>query len=747
MAALLVSSITVAAVCLVPLYGHHQQHHTQELLYEAQARAKSVEYFLRHAREVAFQISSRSRMRQLLDRYNQGQLSLDELRADCGPKLADALHVSQDVLGALRLDAAGEPVLRAGLDLHAQAERYLPGPMDHPRVLGPTVVSSRLGLLVASPILERDGRRVGTDLVLFDDSGLEDLVHGRGETGPGGQFEVAVELLYREDSTVVAVLPILRGQTVQPGCWRLDADDPLARSALRVRGWAPQLQREQIDGDGVLLASCAVGDSPMVVCIRADAGLIFRPVFRQVAVVAGVILGVLAAGVLGLLLLLRPLAGRMVLHASELESEVRSKAASLREELARRIRTERELKEAKRTAEQASDFKSDFIANVSHELRTPLTAILGYAELLAGGEAEGADARSYAKTIRDSGQYLMEVLNDVLDVSKIEAGRLEIRLGEVRVGDLVEEVLSLHSAKAQQKGLELSVAYETDLPERIRTDPVRVRQILMNLLGNAVKFTESGSVRLSVAATALDQDRPMIRFSVTDTGPGIPPERLESVFERFNQGEGKTGSAGSGTGLGLTISRRLAELLGGNLRVCSVPGEGSTFTVLIDPGPVLGVAKLSAEELSHRCCHGRSMPQADQLPRDLDARVLVADDVAANRTLIQALLQKAGCTVELAENGAEAYERTLRAQREGRPFDAVFLDMHMPVMDGYEAAARLRSSHYYGPVIALTAHAMAGDREACLSAGCTDYLAKPIDRAQLLGMLASLLPQCRPTGV
>jgi CheY-like chemotaxis protein len=291
------------------------------------------------------------------------------------------------------------------------------------------------------------------------------------------------------------------------------------------------------------------------------------------------------------------------------------------------------------------------------------------------------------------------------------------------------------------------VAYETDLPERIRTDPVRVRQILMNLLGNAVKFTEAGSVRLSVAATALDQDRPMIRFSVTDTGPGIPPERLESVFERFNQGEGKTGSAGNGTGLGLTISRRLAELLGGNLRVCSEPGEGSTFTALIDPGPVLGVAKLSAEELSARCCHGRPMPEPDQLPRDLDARVLVADDVSANRTLIQALLRKAGCTVELAENGAEAYERTLRAQRQGRPFDAVLLDMHMPVMDGYEAAARLRSSHYYGPVIALTAHAMAGDREACLSAGCTDYLAKPIDRAQLLGMLASLLPQCHPTGV
>ncbi|MFT5423575.1 MAG: PAS domain S-box-containing protein, partial [Phycisphaerales bacterium] len=398
--------------------------------------------------------------------------------------------------------------------------------------------------------------------------------------------------------------------------------------------------------------------------------------------------------------------------------------------------TEQELIIAIREADGANRAKSEFLANMSHEIRTPMTAILGYADLLADEDgilSDPAQARQAVQIIKSNADYLLNVINDVLDTSKIEAGKMTVERIVADPVRIVKEVVSMLGSKAADKGIELSVRYETPIPERIESDPTRLRQILVNLIQNAIKFTHVGRVTVSVTA---NPERQMIRFEIADTGIGMSPEQREQVarFDAFSQADGSTSRRFGGTGLGLRISNSLAELLGGGIEIESDLGEGSTFTLRISSGNPAKFSTVTPAQASHIA--GPEMPQeAVEMPavHSADAlaglRVLVAEDGRDNQRLIEFHLKKAGAQVEIVETGRLALDAVSQSDT---PFDLVLMDMQMPQMDGYEATRALRELGHRIPIIALTAHAMDGDREKCLQAGCDAYLSKPIDRLEMI---------------
>ena len=383
----------------------------------------------------------------------------------------------------------------------------------------------------------------------------------------------------------------------------------------------------------------------------------------------------------------------------------------------------RELESARIAAVDATRSKSEFVANMSHEIRTPLGAIIGNAELLA---EEGDDLdrpalnagrrREFAETIHRNGEHLLALVSDVLDLSKIEANGMEISRVPTDVVRVADEVVAMLGGPAADRTLELVVEHDTCLPAMLSVDPVRYRQVLLNLVGNAIKFTPQGSI---VIRLFWDEPSERLRTTVTDTGIGMDPKVLGRIFRPFRQADGSTTRRFGGTGLGLSISRQLCRLMGGDLTAQSKAGEGSCF---------------HADFKAGKATQATETPEAQWVPDGL--RVLLAEDGPDNRRLISHLLGRLGARVETVENGQEAVDRILGG---GSPLDLVLLDMQMPVMDGWEAARRLRNAGSEIPILALTANAMPGDRDACLEAGCDEYLAKPVRRQALEEAIAGVL--------
>jgi len=411
------------------------------------------------------------------------------------------------------------------------------------------------------------------------------------------------------------------------------------------------------------------------------------------------------------------------------------------------------LVQARAAAERASAAKSSFLANMSHEIRTPINAVLGYAELLheeapAQLRPSGSGLRNEAiSAIRRNAESLLGILNDVLDFSKIEAEQLDVECIALSPGGLLAEVRSSLAVCADVKGLSLELDFESKVPKLIESDPARLRQIVMNLVGNAIKFSDEGSVSLSLCCSYSNAD-PAIEFRVRDCGIGMSREQLGELFRPFTQGDSSMSRRYGGTGLGLTISKRLATLLGGDLVVTSELGKGSEFCLRLPACWPLDVEWLSREQarsrfagevggLSHRPDPLSAVKSRDPAPlRGL--RVLLVEDGPDNQRLFVRILRTAGGEVSVAENGAEALDLALEAVDRGRPYDVIVMDMQMPVMDGYVATRRLREAGYTAPILALTAHAMVSERERCLEVGCDDFETKPIDRRRLLTKLKLL---------
>jgi signal transduction histidine kinase/ActR/RegA family two-component response regulator len=411
------------------------------------------------------------------------------------------------------------------------------------------------------------------------------------------------------------------------------------------------------------------------------------------------------------------LAHGMVIHAIERRTPDGGVVSVTRDITA----AERALARAKAAAEAANESKSQFLAAMSHEIRTPLNGVLGMNGLLLNTQLT-PEQRRFAELIRSSGQTLLTVINDILDLAKIEAGRMELEIVEFDPAATLDEVVSLLAVRAQAKGLTMTLRMPPDLPGALSGDPSRLRQVLFNLIGNALKFTEHGSVDVDVAHKPLSDDRIELAIAVRDTGIGIAPDAMTKLFDRFMQADATTARRYGGTGLGLAISREIVELMGGRIEVDSAVGVGSTFRVVVPMARGDATRLAAAESTLHAAAEMGGL------------RILVAEDNGVNQILIKAILEQMGHFSDVVGNGIEAVRQVQSAK-----YDLVLMDIQMPEMDG-EAATRAIRSLPNGlasiPIIAMTANAMVEHREAYLASGMDDYVSKPINSKALAAAIA-----------
>lgn len=399
-------------------------------------------------------------------------------------------------------------------------------------------------------------------------------------------------------------------------------------------------------------------------------------------------------------------------------------------EISSRREAQQQCELSRHSAEIANRAKSEFLANMSHEIRTPLTAILGFSEVLddeIGDSSRSAQVGECLTTIKSAGRHLCEIIDDILDLSKIEAGRVATETVDTNVPEVVRNVVDTFAARASQLGLTLTLQMSEEVPPACLTDPTRLRQILMNLISNAIKFTKIGGVRIDGSTVNADRHS-WLRFDVSDSGVGMTPEQAQRLFQPFTQADSSTTRQYGGTGLGLAISRKLARLLGGDLILLKTePENGTTFR--------LEIPLVRNNETTHTpSAPGEISPIRSSTPphQQLSGRILLVEDCDDLRRLIAFQLGKAGATVHTAGNGAEALAAHVSAREQRSPYDPIVTDMQMPVMDGYSLVKQLRRDGDATPVIALTAAAMRNDEARCRDAGCDDYCSKPVDRETLI---------------
>ncbi|MDH5545768.1 MAG: ATP-binding protein [Gammaproteobacteria bacterium] len=389
-----------------------------------------------------------------------------------------------------------------------------------------------------------------------------------------------------------------------------------------------------------------------------------------------------------------------------------------------------ELREAKESAELANIAKSAFLANTSHEIRTPLTAIIGFAEMALDDEHSVEQMASSLEVIRNSGKHLLNLLNDILDFSKIEAGELDISEENVDVMQMLEEVNAIVGGQAQRKRLDLGFEAIFPIPAIIRSDALRLKQILINVINNAIKFTDEGGIKV---LAKYDRDKKQFDIAVSDTGIGLTQEQQGRIFQPFKQADSSTTRKYGGTGLGLSLSRRIAHLLNGDLTVESTPGKGSTFTLSLGLGEIPEIDMLQSKNSKGEA--NKNKTDAAQLPQ-LKGKVLLVDDIDLNQALIQRYLEKMGLSVTIAANGAEAVEIASKSN-----FDLILMDMQMPVLSGVDAVKQLRGRGYEHPIVMLTANATLEDRTQCEEAGSDGFLTKPIVKGELYQVSAHFVPR------
>ena len=394
-------------------------------------------------------------------------------------------------------------------------------------------------------------------------------------------------------------------------------------------------------------------------------------------------------------------------------------------DISQQSQIKKELEKAKEEAESSALAKSQFLANMSHEIRTPMNSIMGFTDILLS-EKLSEEHREYMQTIKDSSELLLQLINDILDSSKIDSGHIQIEETDCSIEDILKSVKSLLINKAQEKGLSFEIHCDENLPERIVSDPTRINQCLINLVGNAIKFTEEGGVSIRVYAD-YSEESPKLKFDVTDTGVGIKSENQRAIFDQFTQADNSTTRKYGGTGLGLSISRKLARLMGGDITVESLFLRGSVFTFSVT------LKTLDDNPLACTSCDD-SAKHDNNLKENFTGKILVAEDIESNQKLITHLLTNLGFEVKIVNNGQKAVQEAL-----SKYYDLIFMDLQMPIMNGYQATNELKRQGITAPIVALTASAMKEEIDRAYSSGCSGYISKPIDRKLLIKALNEYL--------
>ncbi len=717
---LIVMGTVVGVIATRPLATELAEAQRRELDHALDFTALSIGQFAQSARSVALQVTSRTRIREILEEYQAGAVDESSLRAFTEPKLRDAMVLSDTVVGITRLDASGATVAAVGEPVPA---RYSTPASEVTITDIPELGGTDPRFLVSAPIVSPEDAQVGTDLVVFDAAPLTELL--------------ASERLRKDERTAQAIFT--------GGAVRATATDGFFVPGDSDWRWSFQNDRAVFAQNNWTTKSTAVASTPWSVAISLPNDAVYAPVRQQLLGVALSVALVLLGGIAGAFFLVRPLAGGIVVQTEELESEVESKTAELQDELVRRSAAESNLAESntrlrdtnaelartvaeaeaqREAAVQANQAKTAFLGNMSHDLRTPLQGILGFLSLLSE-TVESTDQVKYVRYAEESAGDLLRHVDELLEISRIESGGIKILEAGFSLRESVHSLLETLRPQALHKSVSLSAHVTSAVPEQIRSDSARIRQVLSNLLGNAIKYTSVGWIYAHLDYKHHSGNRGTLSLSVHDTGPGIPESEMEHIFDRFARLDYTTHTAG-GVGLGLTITKSIVTMMGGTISCESTVGEGSVFRVEL---PVTASQLRRLEDTEEREPYGDT--------REGFLRLILAEDDRMNQIFLSHLLRRLGHEVTVAGNGQEAVDLL-----EERHYDAVFMDVQMPVINGLDATRRIRDATDKAytdiPIVGMTAYADLVEQRRFLEAGMNHCITKPVSEEDLRNAIREL---------